>query len=61
MLMTFPSFQVKMENGNPVVRTRIELDRQIDEMIEKKDGIWKCNVCEIHVNVETKVFQQGSL
>ena len=36
---------VKTEPTNISVDTNIGLDMQIEQMIEKKDGLWQCKVC----------------
>ena len=36
---------VKLDDSKPVFNTDQELDFQIVSMIEKNDGIWRCNVC----------------
>ena len=36
---------VNTEEDKVVLNTNIELDLQIEEMIEKNEGMWKCKVC----------------
>jgi hypothetical protein len=36
---------VKANDNNVAVSTNHELDLQIDQMIEKREGVWNCKVC----------------
>ena len=35
----------KRDEEDLLLNTNIELDHQIEQMIEKNDGLWKCKVC----------------
>ena len=36
---------VKMDKNNLSLNTNNELDHQLEQMIEKNEGLWKCKVC----------------
>jgi hypothetical protein len=36
---------VKMDENNLLLNTNHKLDHQIEQMIERNDGLWKCKVC----------------
>ena len=35
----------KMEEGNHELRANNEISHQINQIIEKNDGVWRCKVC----------------
>merc|ERR1712030_106872 len=55
---------VNTEEDKVVLNTNIELDPQIEEMIEKNEGIWKCKVCgktakKSHIQVHAETHIKG--
>jgi hypothetical protein len=36
---------ISMDEGNPPLNTNNEILLQIEQMLEKNDGLWKCKVC----------------
>ena len=45
----------KMDEKNLTIRTNTELDLQINEMIEKNEGVWRCKICGKTATTRTNI------